>query len=73
MSRLYAWIDSDTRKTTLTTQGNKIIKFHVNYGSKENSKLLAQIVISYAEWDFEPKITIHRPEDKTDPTRIEII
>ena len=58
MSRLYAWINSDMRKTTLTTRGNKRIEVTINYGSKHNSKLAIQIEVTYPENTEKPIIKV---------------
>ena len=58
MSRLYAWIESDTRRTQLTTRGNKHIEVTINYGSRYNSKLAVQILVEYPENTEKPIIKI---------------
>lgn len=58
MSRLYAWIKSDMRKTTLTTRGNEHIEVTINYGSKYNSKLAVQIEVIYRENADKPIIKV---------------
>lgn len=62
MSRLYAWIESDTRRTQLTTRGNKFIEVRIHYGSKHNSKLAVQILIEYPKTEENPHIHLHIPE-----------
>ena len=58
MSRLYAWIESDTRKTTLTTRGNEWIRIEVNYGSKYNSKRAIVVDVQFPKDAKEPIVEI---------------
>ena len=73
MSRLYAWIESDTGFKPKTITGNTKLQFLIHYGSRQDSKPLARISIRYEPTDFEPKITIFTPEDKTNRIRLEVI
>lgn len=57
MSRLYAWINSDTRKTELTTEGNERIDLQVNYGSKDNSKYLCELIVAWKKGDVVPTVS----------------
>ena len=59
MSRLYAWIISDTRKTTLTTRANQTLTLEVNYGSKHNSKRALIVQVEYKKGDVKPTIWIN--------------
>jgi len=59
MSRLYAWVESDTRGTELTTRGNRFIRVQVNYGSKYNSKKAVILYVEYPEDTEKPKICIN--------------
>jgi len=59
MSRLYAWIESDTRKTELTTRGDQFIRIQVNYGSKYDSKKAIILYIEYPKDKDVPIIDIN--------------
>jgi len=58
MSRLYAWVESDTRKTELTTRGDQFIRIQVNYGSKNDSKMAIIVYVEYPKDAEKPKISI---------------
>ena len=58
MSRLYAWIESDTRKTTLTTRGNEWIYIRVHYGSKYDSKKAVVVTVQFPKGEKEPIVEI---------------
>ena len=60
MSRLYAWIISDMRQTPLTTRANQTLTLKVNYGSKDNSKEVLFITVSFPKDSEKPEITIRR-------------
>jgi len=59
MSRLYAWIESDARKTELTTRGDQFIRIQVNYGSKHDSKKAIILYIEYPKDKDVPIIDIN--------------
>ena len=63
MSRLYAWIESDTRRTELTTRGDQFIRIQVNYGSKRNSKKAIILYIDYPKDKDVPIISIDVSEN----------
>jgi len=58
MSRLYAWIESDTRKTELTTEGHGFINARINYGSKKDSKPAVRLSVVWDETKDKPMIII---------------
>jgi len=58
MSRLYCWIESDTRKTMLTTRANKSLILTVNYGSKNNSKCAVNVIVQYPKDAKKPRVLI---------------
>lgn len=62
MARLYVWINSDTRKTELTTGGDKEIMIKVNYGSKEDSKKALRVIVQYPTLEAKPIIEIQTAE-----------
>lgn len=63
MSRLYAWINSDTRKTERTTRGNDGIKLRIRYGNKKNSKPALGVIVAYMKDMETPKITVYVPKE----------
>jgi len=63
MSRLYAWIGSDTRKTILTTRGNKYIGVTINYGSKHDSKIAIRVLVEYPKNEGIPHIHLKTPKN----------
>lgn len=63
MSRLYAWVESDTRKTELTTRGDQFIRIQVNYGSKNDSKMAIIVYVEYPKDAEKPKISIAQNVD----------
>ena len=63
MSRLYAWINSDTRKTALTTRGNDFITIRVHYGSKYNSNLAIWVAVDYPKSEKYPTIHLKVPKN----------
>jgi len=56
------WVESDTRKTELTTRGSKYIEVTINYGSRYDSKLAVQILVEYPENNDKPHIHLNIPE-----------
>jgi len=58
MSRLYAWIKSDTRKRVITTRGNEQIYIIVHYGSKYDSREAIIVKVLYPKDAEEPIIEI---------------
>lgn len=58
MSRLYAWIESDTRKTTLTTRANQQLKIRINFGSKYDSKKMLIVNVHYPKETEKPIVEI---------------
>lgn len=62
MARLYAWINSDTRKTKLTTRGNKEITVRVNYGTKYQSILAVEMLVEFPEGAKYPTVRMLRKD-----------
>jgi len=58
MSRLYAWIESDTRKTEVTSRGHGFINAKINYGGKDDSKPAVRLSVVWDETKNEPMITV---------------
>ena len=46
MSRLYCWIDSDMSQE-VTRRANENLRIQVNYGSRDDSKHLVTLEVSY--------------------------
>lgn len=59
MSRLYTRIYSDTSKTPKTMTGHEISHLDVFYGSKDNSKLLANINVTWCKGSDKPIMTVN--------------
>jgi len=60
MSRLYAWVISDTlRGNAKTIQGSECITVTVNYGSKKNSKQAIKVYIDWSKEDEKPTVTAY--------------
>ena len=60
MSRMYVWVDSDTRQTLLTSRANQKLDITVNYGCKTNSKQLLRVSIQYPKDSEKPEIKVWR-------------
>lgn len=60
MSRLYAWIESDTRKTVLTTGACESLKVTVNFGSRDDSKRLLTVAVKFPKNQDTPSVEIMR-------------
>ena len=57
MSRLYAWLSSDTRKGEVTRQGDERIEVAVNWGSRGNSMRAAWLSVVWEKGAERP--TVH--------------
>ena len=64
MSRLYAWLDSDSRsnKQTMTSCGHEHLSFRANYGSSGSSSLAVQVDVTWKKGEDKPTIDITLPK-----------
>jgi len=56
LSRLYAWVESDTRKTELTTGGDELVEVQVNLGSRDDSRVAATLSVRWPRGAERPEI-----------------
>jgi hypothetical protein len=63
MSRLYCWLESDTRQTTLTARANQSLRVVVNYGSKDDSRKALVLTVNYSKESLTPTVDIDKGED----------
>lgn len=56
MSRLYCWLESDTRQTTLTARANQSLRIVVNYGSRDDSRKAVVLTVSYPKSSTKPTV-----------------
>ena len=66
MSRLYCWIDSDMSQE-VTRRANEKLKIQINYGSRDDSKHLVTLEVSYPHTQLkddrsEPQVIVFKGE-----------
>jgi hypothetical protein len=64
MSRLYAWLDSDTRKNRITSRGHEEILLRVNYGSSSDSRKLIDVRVYWPKGADKPEVFIEADTTK---------
>jgi len=58
MSRLYAWINSDTNKIAKTITGHEYLEITVNWGSRDNSKRAAYLSVTWLKDEDQPTVRL---------------
>ena len=62
MSRLYAWLESDTSMGAVTKGGHQLIAIQVNYGNKYSSKRAVLIRVEWMEGEEKPTVFVYPME-----------
>lgn len=65
MSRLYAWLESDTNLAEKTISGDEMIALRINYGSKKDSKVAVRVRLEWFKDSEKPMVYVY-PIDVAD-------
>jgi len=56
MSRLYIWVRSDKSETERTKEGKENIEAQINYGDREHSYYLCEMVVTWHKGEEKPSV-----------------
>ena len=58
MSRLYTYTNTDMTKTTGTKRANQEARSKIHWGSKGDSKLAVEVIVSWPKGSDQPLVTV---------------